>query len=117
MKSMLLVLLISLHKKRYRKLCCIFSLFLLYSSLLYVLNIIVKNCCYINKHNNILLTTDIRFNGGGKVNAKEVGKILGLHPNTIYNGIREGTIPATKKGREWIVSDDWVNSVLSKEKR
>lgn len=42
------------------------------------------------------------------MNAKEVSKILGVHPETVRRMIREGEIEAVKEGRSYIVPDSEV---------
>lgn len=49
--------------------------------------------------------------GGGIVNAKEVAKLLDIHPNTIYNLIREGKIKAEKKGRSFDIPQSEVDTL------
>lgn len=52
------------------------------------------------------------------MNAKEVAKILGIHPNTVYTMIREGEIEAVKSGRSYEIPQSEVDSLLkSKEYR
>lgn len=51
------------------------------------------------------------------VNANEFAKIMGFHPDTIRRQIRDGEIKATKKGREWIIDDEFAQMAMQKEIR
>src|SRR5699024_859123 len=45
------------------------------------------------------------------MNAREVAKLLGLHPNTVYNMIRDGEITANKVGRSYDIPDSEVKQL------
>ena len=45
------------------------------------------------------------------MNAKEVAKLLGVHPNTVYNMIRSGEIKAEKKGRSFEIPESEVKQL------
>lgn len=49
------------------------------------------------------------------MNAKDVAEILNVHPNTIYNGIREGKIRAEKQGKSFEIPDHEVRIMLMKK--
>ena len=48
----------------------------------------------------------------------DVAKYLKLKPQTIYNWLQEGMIPAAKLGKEWrfkkSVLDRWIDAQMSK---
>lgn len=50
--------------------------------------------------------------------AREVGKILGLHTQTVYEKARAGEIPAFRVGRSWKFSrealEDWMRGTIEK---
>lgn len=48
---------------------------------------------------------------------KEYAAVMGLHPESVRRLIRLGEIPATQKGREWEIDDNFVNKKLHKEAR
>ena len=35
---------------------------------------------------------------------EEVAQLLGLHPNSIYTMLKNGSLPAIKAGRRWLIS-------------
>ena len=35
---------------------------------------------------------------------EEVARILGLHPNSVYQMLKNGELPGVKAGRKWLVS-------------
>lgn len=49
------------------------------------------------------------------MNAREVAMFLDLHPNTVYNMIRDGEIEAFKKGRSYEIPREEVERLLSKQ--
>ncbi len=44
---------------------------------------------------------------------EEVARLLGLHPNSVYAMLKNGTLPAVKAGRKWLISkrrfDTWLD--------
>ena len=35
---------------------------------------------------------------------EEVAKLLGLHPNSVYQMLKNGELPSVKAGRKWLIS-------------
>lgn len=65
-------------------------------------------CCNVN-HNLLVLKSQ----GGDDVNAKELAKLLDLHPNTIYTMIREGKIEAEKVGKSFEIPQHEVTELMT----
>jgi excisionase family DNA binding protein len=44
---------------------------------------------------------------------EEVAQILGMHPNSVYALLKEGSLPGIKAGRRWLISkkrlDAWLD--------
>ncbi len=64
---------------------------------------------YLHKHKCVYI---IALGGEQEVNAKEVAKLLGTHPENIRRWIREGKIKADKKGRSFDIPQSEVNFLM-----
>jgi excisionase family DNA binding protein len=51
------------------------------------------------------------------LSVKEAAKFLKLHPITIYNKINNGSLPATKRGKQWYLFEDELMNYLKTGKR
>ena len=44
---------------------------------------------------------------------EEVGRMLGLHPNSVYTMLKTGALPGIKAGHKWLISkrrfDAWLD--------
>ena len=45
----------------------------------------------------------------------ELAKLLGVSRIAIYNRVKKGQIPATKVGRTYVITDQTIASILSKQ--
>lgn len=64
---------------------------------------------HLHKHKRVYI---IALGGEQEVNAKEVAKLLGTHPENIRRWIREGKIKADKKGRSFDIPQSEVNFLM-----
>lgn len=44
---------------------------------------------------------------------EEVARLLGIHPNSVYSMLKDGSLPGLKAGRRWLISkrrfDAWLD--------
>jgi excisionase family DNA binding protein len=52
---------------------------------------------------------------GKYITIPELAKILGVSRITIYNRVKKGQIPATKIGRNYVVTDKTIAGILGKK--
>ena len=48
---------------------------------------------------------------------EEVAPVLGIHPNSVYIMLKDGSLPAVKAGRRWLISKRRFGAWLDGEGR